>query len=95
METISNARTTAVSSEASDRADAALQSNIEFERDARLAEVDVERARINALLDGTSVDLDTLQEVINAYTNADTNILSQITTTVEDIQSQLEVTNTF
>ena len=49
-------------------ADTTLQNNI-----------DAEAARIDALLSGSSVDLDTLIEIVNAYELADTDIISSIT----------------
>jgi hypothetical protein len=38
----------------------------------------IEKGRIDTLLDGTSIDLNQLQELINAYTTADSSLLAQI-----------------
>ena len=78
-------------------ADSALSSLITAEETSRLAEVAVERARIDSLLDGTTVDLNQLSELVTAYQTSDTNILSQIAninTTIASIQSQLASTDT-
>ena len=55
-------------------ADTILQNNI-----------DVEKARIDAMLSGSSVDLDTLIEIVDAYELADTSIISSITTLQADV----------
>ena len=39
----------------------------------------MERKRIDALLDGTGVDLNQLKELIAAYSSADTSLQDQIT----------------
>ena len=68
--------TASVASEASSRssADANLQSQI-----------DTEKGRIDTLLAGSGVDLDTLVEIVAAFQNADSSIISTIT----QIQSDL------
>lgn len=43
-------------------------------------DVDSANSKIDAVVAGASVDLDTLVEIVNAYQNADTNILSTIVT---------------
>ena len=95
----SNARGTAVTAEATARtnADGVLQSNIAAEQTRAMDEVKVERSRIDALLAGSSISLDSLLELVNAYTTSDTNILSQIATmtaTITGIQTSLSSTNT-
>ena len=78
-------------------ADVSLGSLITAEETARLAEVAVERGRIDSLLDGTTVDLNQLSELVTAYQTSDTNILTQIAninTTIASIQSQLSSTDT-
>lgn len=91
-------RITAVSDEATARADADNQLSVQItaEQTARLAEVDVERKRIDSILEGTSIDLNQLQELVTAYTTSDNNILAQISTINTDVsglQSQLDATN--
>jgi hypothetical protein len=49
--------------------------NETFERNLEVNRID---GRINHLLDGTDIDTDQLKEIIDAYSLADTNILSQI-----------------
>lgn len=49
--------------------------NETFERNLEVNRID---GRINHLLDGTDIDTDQLREIIDAYSLADTNILSQI-----------------
>lgn len=49
--------------------------NETFERNLEINRID---GRINHLLDGTDIDTDQLKEIIDAYSLADTNILSQI-----------------
>ena len=95
----SNARGLAVSNEITARtnADGVLQSNIAAEQTRAMDEVKVERSRIDALLAGSSISLDSLLELVNAYTTSDTNILSQIATmtaTITGIQTSLSSTNT-
>jgi hypothetical protein len=51
--------------------------NETFERNLEINRID---GRINHLLDGTDIDTDQLKEIIDAYSLADTNILSQIAT---------------
>ena len=51
--------------------------NETFERNLEVNRID---GRINHLLDGTDIDTDQLKEIIDAYSLADTNILSQIAT---------------
>ena len=77
--------TASVTSEASTRsaADVSLQNQI-----------DTEKARIDAILAGSDVSLDTLLELVTAYESSDTSILSTITTLqaqVTAIQNQLDV----
>jgi hypothetical protein len=59
--------------------DNTLQTNITAEQTSRLAEVDVERQKINTILSGASVNLDTLLEIVTAYQLADTSVLASIT----------------
>ena len=77
-------------------ADNALAASIATETNARLAEVAAERARLDAMLAGTSIDLNQLQELVTAYTTSDASILAQIgaiTTNISAIQSQLDGTD--
>jgi len=77
-------------------ADETLSGLITAEKNARLAEVAVERSRIDAILQGTSIDLNQLQELITAYTTSDNNILAQIgsiNTNITAIQAQLNGTD--
>lgn len=78
----SAARFLADSTEAAARlaADNALQTSI-----------DVEKGRIDAILAGSSVNLDTLVELVNAYNSADTGLQDQITAlqaSVASLQSE-------
>lgn len=68
-------------------ADEILQVNIDTEESSRVAavntlitDIQTEKVRIDSLLNGTSVNLDTLQEIITAYSNADTTIIASIAT---------------
>ena len=73
-------------------ADDSLSANINTERDARLAEVLVERQRIDAMLSGTDINLNQLQELVNAYQSSDSDILLQIgaiTTSINNMQASL------
>jgi hypothetical protein len=94
-----NARGLAVNNEITARtnADGVLQANIAAEQTRAMDEVKVERSRIDALLAGSSISLDSLLELVNAYTTSDTNILAQIaamTATITGIQTSLSSTNT-
>jgi hypothetical protein len=91
-------RITAVANEATARSDAdnTIATSVLTETNARIAEVAGERSRIDALLAGTTIDLNQLQELVNAYTTSDASILSQIstiTTTMSAIQIQLDGTD--
>jgi hypothetical protein len=77
-----------ITDEASDRigADIVLTDAITAEETSRISadttlqsNIDVERGRIDDLLSGSSVDLNTLVELVNAYSSADTSILNQVT----------------
>lgn len=92
------ARIAAVSAEASARssADEILATSILTEKTRAQAEVNVERLRINSLLDGTTIDLNQLQELISAYSSADSSILTtigNIQSTLFNIQAQLSGTD--
>lgn len=83
-------------SSARSNADEALSTKITVEKSARLVEVAVERSRIDAILQGTSIDFNQLQELINAYTTSDNSILNQIgiiTSNITAIQAQLNGTD--
>ena len=87
-------RINAINAEQTARSDAdgALAANIVTERDARLAEVLVERQRIDAMLSGTDINLNQLQELVNAYQSSDSDILLQIgaiTTSINNMQASL------
>jgi sorbitol-specific phosphotransferase system component IIA len=69
-----------------------LSANINTERAERLAEVSVERERINAMLSGSDINLDQLHELVTAYQSSDSDILLQIgaiTTSINGLQSSL------
>lgn len=74
--TEATARAAADSAEATARADAdaVLQSNI-----------DTEKARIDAILNLSSSDLDTFKEIADAYQNADSNLQTLITNLTTDL----------
>jgi len=87
-------RENAVSAEqlARSNADNSLSANINTERVERLAEVSVERERINAMLSGSDINLDQLSELVTAYQSSDSDILVQIgalTTSINGLQSSL------
>ena len=87
-------RINAINAEQTARSDAdgALAANIITERDARLAEVLVERQRIDSMLSGTDINLNQLQELVNAYQSSDSDILLQIgaiTTSINAMQASL------
>lgn len=69
-------RTTADQDEATARAnaDTTLQNNI-----------NIQTARIDAILAGSNVNLDTFLEVVNAYESADTNLLATVTQLQADL----------
>jgi hypothetical protein len=66
--------------EASDRdaADVILTAKLNKEIGDRAADVQTERNRINAILDGSSVDLNQLKELVDNYQLLDTNQTTQI-----------------
>ena len=73
-------------------ADDSLSANIGTERDARLAEVRVERERIDAMLSGSDFNLNQLHELVTAYQSSDSNILLQIgaiSTSISNLQLSL------
>ena len=85
---------TNVDAEAASRAsaDTTLQSNINAEASARASadttlqsNIDTEKSRIDSILAGSSVDLDSFLEVVNAYQNSDSSIL----TTIGTMQTQI------
>ena len=54
------------------------------------SEISTERGRVDAILNGSSVDLDTFQEVVNNYQSLNTDALAQITaltTRVSDLEA--------
>ena len=86
----------ALEAKARSEADESLSAQIAAEQASRLAEVKVERERIDAILDGTNIDLDQLKELITAYQTSDNNILAQIgaiNSSINAIQSQLSNTD--
>jgi len=87
-------RTNAVNAEqlARSNADTALATMVQTERTDRLAEVAVERGRLDAMLAGTDVDLNQLQELITAYQTSDASLLARIgtvSTNISNIQTAL------
>lgn len=83
-----SARISAVSAEQKSRedADSAEQTAREDADNVLQVNINAEKARIDAILAGASIELDTLVEIVNAYQNADTSILSQITTLTSNLQ---------
>jgi len=59
-------------------ADEDLSGNIIAERNSRIEEVKVERERIDAMLSGSTIDLNQLHELVTAYQTSDNDILVQI-----------------
>ena len=75
-------RTSSVSSEQSAResADSTLSGRIDQEATDRASAVTEQKLRIDALLSGTGVNLDQLQELVTAYTSLNTDALAQVAT---------------
>ena len=72
-----------LASATSDRA--AIRSEFAAADSGLSSEIGVERGRIDAILAGADVDLDTLVEVVAAYELADTNIIASITSLQADV----------
>jgi len=72
--------TTAVSTEASraSAAEASLTASIASVSSSLTSAINVEKGRIDDLVSNASVDLDTLKEISDAYSNVDSNTLNQI-----------------
>ena len=82
-----DARALAVSSEATARASAdTAEASARAAADTTLqANIDVEKARIDAILNLSSSDLDTFKEIADAYQNADSNLQTLITNLTTDL----------
>jgi hypothetical protein len=82
-----DARALAVSSEATARAAAdTAEASARQAADTTLqANIDVEKARIDAILNLSSSDLDTFKEIADAYQNADSNLQTLITNLTTDL----------
>ena len=84
------ARALAVSNEATTRAsEDAAEATARLAGDADLeSKINTEKARIDAILNLSSADLDTFREIADAYQNADSNLQTLITNLTTDL-SQL------
>jgi hypothetical protein len=82
-----DARALAVSSEATARAAAdTAEASARAAADTTLqANIDVEKARIDAILNLSSSDLDTFKEIADAYQNADSSLQTLITSLTTDL----------
>jgi len=82
-----SARQTAVSNEATARANAdSAEATARADADAVLqSNIDTEKARINAILNLSSADLDTFKEIEDAYKNADSSLQTLITNLTSDL----------
>lgn len=89
------ARVLAVSSEATARqtADSAESSARQAADETLQANIDVEKARINSILNLSSADLDTFREIADAYQNADSNLqtlITNLTTNLSQLRSDFD-----
>ena len=75
------ARTLAIAVETSARqsSDATEQAAREAADTTLQANIDVEKGRIDTILEGTSIDLNVLKEIVDAFQTGDTTLLQQIT----------------
>lgn len=60
-----------------------LNTLITNEKNTRISDVQLLNTRLDDLLEGTTVDLDQLHEIIQAYTNADISILQTVSHTID------------
>ena len=90
------ARIAAVSAEATSRvaADTTLQANIDAEAATRAAaitsvqnDITTEKNRVDSILALSSTDLDNFKEIVDAYTNADSNLQTLITNLTSDFNA--------
>ena len=81
--------TGSINQEITDRISAVSLVSASVAASARAAAVSAVDAKVEAITAGSSVDLDTLIEIVNAYQNADTNILTAIQT-LQSSQSTLQ-----
>jgi len=82
-------RTTAITNERNDRISSdntnftILNTLIQNEKNTRIDDVQNVNGRLDTLLEGTTVDLDQLSELVQAYQNADTSILHTLSSTID------------
>jgi len=82
-------RTQAIANERNDRISSdntnftILNTLITTEKNTRINDIQLLNTRLDDLLEGTSVDLDQLHEIITAFRNADTNILQTVSDTID------------
>lgn len=82
-----SARQTAISGEAASRAYdvSSLNTILNVNRSFLLSAINTEKSRIDGILSGSSVSLDSLQEIVTAFQSADSSALATLT----QVQSQL------
>jgi hypothetical protein len=93
--TEANARQLAISNEATTRANEdAAEATARFAADSDLEnKINTEKARIDAILNLSSSDLDTFKEIVTAYQNADSNLqnlINTLTNTVNQLRADFD-----
>jgi hypothetical protein len=83
----------AIAAEASTRAaeDQKLQTNIDTTKTELEGKISVVDSKVEAITAGADVDMDTLREIVDAYQNADSNVLLQVSTNRTDLNYLLKV----
>jgi len=74
-------------------AEAALNAVISGTAVSLDAKITVEKLRIDSILDGSNVDTDNLAAVVAAYNNVDSNILTQISSLISNVNNLNSIVN--